>query len=387
MISTGTKRKWEDADYDSDDDEPSFGKQTLPVANLPMDFDCEPEDGMQYLFTVRRDARRLPHVTRVANPYELPEPVLPIGLEQPADSSCSNLPSEHWRSTFLTHFRNLRKNINQPTIHVHIDPHGSRKVMPDKKERDLWWIFLSGSPESDWNPPKKSKKLSSKKSRFSSYMPAICDESEGEHDIHDQQTRHETHETWRINSEGDVELAEDNLAEAPSSTAQPLPNGSASSMSPVATEFGSIGPLSTRPGTVQLCNSREITPSLLRKIDHNMSLHLLMYFAHWMNIHLQHPADPTFAILESHARWMFALLAKVEDFISADDMSQLRSLARACLELLLRRRKAGEPGVLGHLSSKIGMAETSCWIIFTAVCGIWGQSDLWRDAETLLASA
>lgn len=112
-----------------------------------------------------------------------------------------------------------------------------------------------------------------------------------------------------------------------------------------------------------------------------------MYFAHWMNIHLQHPAEPTFAILESHARWMFALLAKVEDFISADDMSQLRSLARACLELLVRRRKAGGPGVPDNLSSKNGMAETSCWMIFTAVSGIWGQKDLWRDAETLLASA
>jgi hypothetical protein len=106
-----------------------------------------------------------------------------------------------------------------------------------------------------------------------------------------------------------------------------------------------------------------------------------------MNIHLQHPAEPTFTILESHARWMFALLAKVEDFISADDMSQLRSLARACLELLVRRRKAGGPGVPDNLSSKNGMAETSCWMIFTAVSDIWGQKDLWRDAETLLASA
>ena len=41
-------------DYDSDDDdEPSLGKQTLPVANLPADFDQEPMDGMQYLFLVR----------------------------------------------------------------------------------------------------------------------------------------------------------------------------------------------------------------------------------------------------------------------------------------------------------------------------------------------
>jgi hypothetical protein len=385
MISL--KRKWEDVEYDSDDDEPSFGKQTLPVANLPMDFDREPEDGLQYLFTVRRDARRLPHVTRVANPYELPEPVPPPDLVQP-DSSRSNLPSELWRSTFLTHFRNLRKvtNIAQPTIHVHIDPHGSRKVMPDKKERDLWWTFLAGSPESDWNPPKKPKKMS-KKNRSSGHMLAFCDELEVEYNTNHQQNCDETYETWRINSEGDVELAEDNPADTPSSAAQPHRNSPAFSMSTAVTGFRNTSPLSTHPGPEQLCKPREITPSLLRKIDHNLSLHLLMYFAHWMNIHLQHPAEPTFAILESHARWMFALLAKVEDFISADDMSQLRSLARACLELLVRRRKAEGAGVPDHLSPEIGMAEASCWIIFTTVSGIWGQSDLWRDAETLLASA
>lgn len=53
MISIGNKRKWEDVDYDSDEDEPSFGKQSLPVANLPINFDREPEDGMEYLFMVR----------------------------------------------------------------------------------------------------------------------------------------------------------------------------------------------------------------------------------------------------------------------------------------------------------------------------------------------
>ena len=29
--------------------------------------------------------------------------------------------------------------------------------MPDKKERDLWWAFLTGRPESEWNPPRKPK--------------------------------------------------------------------------------------------------------------------------------------------------------------------------------------------------------------------------------------
>lgn len=40
-------------DDDEDEDDLAYGKQILPVANLPDDFDEEPLDGMQYLFTVR----------------------------------------------------------------------------------------------------------------------------------------------------------------------------------------------------------------------------------------------------------------------------------------------------------------------------------------------
>ena len=46
------KRKREAFD-DSDEDAPSYGKQILPVADLPDDFSGEPLDGMQYLFLVR----------------------------------------------------------------------------------------------------------------------------------------------------------------------------------------------------------------------------------------------------------------------------------------------------------------------------------------------
>lgn len=48
-----SKRKY--AEVDSDDDEPMLGRQVLPVANLPDTFHGDPADGLQYLFTVRRD--------------------------------------------------------------------------------------------------------------------------------------------------------------------------------------------------------------------------------------------------------------------------------------------------------------------------------------------
>jgi hypothetical protein len=47
------KRKRPSYDDDSDDEVASYGRQILPVANLPATFDGVPEDGMQYLFTVR----------------------------------------------------------------------------------------------------------------------------------------------------------------------------------------------------------------------------------------------------------------------------------------------------------------------------------------------
>ena len=56
-----SKRKREsfEVDYYGDDggcddgEEPILGRQILPVADLPEDFDGLPVDGMQYLFTVR----------------------------------------------------------------------------------------------------------------------------------------------------------------------------------------------------------------------------------------------------------------------------------------------------------------------------------------------
>ncbi|KAF8897725.1 hypothetical protein BD779DRAFT_397876 [Infundibulicybe gibba] len=150
-----SKRKRTDID-DSDEDEPSFGRQILPVADLPDDFHDTPVDGLQYLFTVRRDARQLPQVTRVENPYETTHSP-PLHTTPKPD--CSHLlPSAEWRSSFEIRCKNLRLNMAQPTIHIQFTPKTDPiRLMPDKKDRDLWWAFLSGKPESEWNPPKQPK--------------------------------------------------------------------------------------------------------------------------------------------------------------------------------------------------------------------------------------
>ena len=34
---------------------------------------------------------------------------------------------------------------------------GSRRLIPEKKDRDMWWAFLQGKPEPEWMPVPKSK--------------------------------------------------------------------------------------------------------------------------------------------------------------------------------------------------------------------------------------
>jgi hypothetical protein len=122
-----------------------------------------------------------------------------------------------------------------------------------------------------------------------------------------------------------------------------------------------------------------------------MALHLLMYFAHWINLHLDQPTASSRPV-ESHARWIFVLLSRVEDHISADDMSLLRNLARACLALLKASitartlpSKLEEPATLGPEGNPGGfMGERSCWIILSTIVGVWAQRDLWIDAEDML---
>lgn len=45
-------RRYDEPD-EPESEELSLRRQILPVADLPDDFDDEPADGMQYLFTVR----------------------------------------------------------------------------------------------------------------------------------------------------------------------------------------------------------------------------------------------------------------------------------------------------------------------------------------------
>jgi len=149
-----------------------------------------------------------------------------------------------------------------------------------------------------------------------------------------------------------------------------------------------------------------------------------MYFTHWFNLYLasldsntaKTDDDTTTAYTPTdvHMRWIFALLSRIDLFCSADDTSCLRSLARTCLALIavVRRRDKVESPPLGAHDEHAdgtgvtemdtsdgtktqvvppdtgedikGLSECSMWIVFCAVTNIWGQRDLWDDAEQTL---
>ncbi|KAL0565201.1 hypothetical protein V5O48_016828 [Marasmius crinis-equi] len=340
MSSGQRKRKREELE-DSDEEEISFGRQILPVANLPGNYDGIPQDGMEYLFTVRRDALRLPHVTRVKNPYADTEAKL-IPPPPRHSSPHPSLPSDEWRTLIENRFQNLRKNLMQPTIHVDIPQH-STKIMPNIQERTLWWEFLAGKPDTEWNPPKKVK--NTKQRKFGKGMRAFTP------------------------TEGDPEGV------STAAIAQRASEGQPSEVSP--------GPY----------KHKQPIPRILKLLDERMSLHLLMYFTHWINVYLQGRTSepPSPPLRQAHAQWIFALLTRVGEFISADDMNLLRNLSRACFSLLKALvTEARQPEIDDGSSSKTStdgdseMDQTSCWMIIAIVVGIWKQRDLWMDAEDML---
>jgi len=144
-----------------------------------------------------------------------------------------------------------------------------------------------------------------------------------------------------------------------------------------------------------------------------------MYFTHWFNLYLQsldgngNDDDNTtsaYTPTDIHMRWIFVLLARIDLLCSADEMACLRNLARSCISLIavVRRRKEESPQPSTHdeqvdrtKEMDISGAETlmtppgsggdhktpsecSMWFVFCAVTSIWGQRDLWDDANEAL---
>lgn len=134
-----------------------------------------------------------------------------------------------------------------------------------------------------------------------------------------------------------------------------------------------------------------------------------MYFTHWFKLYIEildvnsNVDDNTttmYTPTDVHMRWIFALLTRIDLFCSADEMSCLRSLARVCLALItVVRKRIPLPsshheqadrttdttnGVPLDSADPKTLSECSLWFVFCAVASIWGQRDLWDDADGTL---
>ena len=138
--------------------------------------------------------------------------------------------------------------------------------MPDKKERDLWWAFLAGRPESEWNPPKKPKQP--KPSRW-------------------QQRTQKRQQVGLPEAQEDTSLPYDLGETSFSGSVSDIPDSSAATYPLSTPSNGSVGideplqPLSAGPGppieagpkvenggVPLIYTPREPTPALLQHIDH-----------------------------------------------------------------------------------------------------------------------
>jgi len=128
-------------------------------------------------------------------------------------------------------------------------------------------------------------------------------------------------------------------------------------------------------------------------VTQSLAIRLLMYFTSWIHRYLHEPNLPNYQITDTHARWICSLLLRVDIYISADDMSVLRNLARACFAFTKIAISERPRSVCSEVKKSVKptratqpMGEQACWLIVSGIVGIWGQKDLWIDAEDQFVS-
>ena len=95
-------------------------------------------------------------------------------------------------------------------------------------------------------------------------------------------------------------------------------------------------------------------------------------------------ADQISAIYPLHSQWLFALLARLDQRLSGDEIAYLRTLARTCISLIVQFRSDRARNAFIPEESSI-VHESGAWIIISIVVGVWGQQDLWTEAEQRLS--
>jgi len=87
-----------------------------------------------------------------------------------------------------------------------------------------------------------------------------------------------------------------------------------------------------------------------------------------------------------HARWVFALLLFLEDYLPPDELAELRRIAKTCLRICKWQVTSGKVSHQGAGSSpEQEEMRVACWISIRAIATGWNQHDLPQDAEMMFA--
>ena len=153
------------------------------------------------------------------------------------------------------------QNFAQPSTHIGPIIPARQNLIPDKKDRDLWWSFLSGRPESEWNLSKKAKQK-------------VRMRSAGMRGWSDSQRASTPVQTSMNNDEGEVEeeLRIDPAETLPSPKGTPVPLDYLEAIS----QPSSSGPTTSHPAPEEEnFVPREPTTQFLKLID---EVHFIVAF-------------------------------------------------------------------------------------------------------------
>ncbi|KDN43770.1 hypothetical protein K437DRAFT_146099 [Tilletiaria anomala UBC 951] len=330
-------------------DELSRGGRAFDVPSLPVDFDGVPVDGSQYLALVRHQAALHAPVYRVAfNPYEAAaaaaagtkkeeskdqlrarhdadlDAVVSAAAAcfRDSDSPETNLPplpSLAWRQMFTCKFKAMRHRLSYPAANeaaLHAVASESR-MTPDDRNEGLWfqWIFGYGM-RARRNQLKGHQQQQQAGSSTASALAAAAAEGDAEQELLWREPRTAAlralgHEhvlklleympEWFVHPAAQAPAAAES---APSSVIRSPSNTSKSTTAGAGLALGAGGTSASGPDAAALA-------SVARLPD---------------------------AVPPLLARWTFALLAALSPHLDGEEVSVLRTLARACVQAIVRNR-------------------------------------------------
>ncbi|SCZ88227.1 BZ3500_MvSof-1268-A1-R1_Chr2-1g04271 [Microbotryum saponariae] len=379
------------------------GSQVLPVADLPDDFDGVPEDGMQYLFTVRQEARKRPSINRVPNPYQV---IAQTPSPAPATPRVRQVgrPTQAWRSSFVTQFLQLRQRIAAAPALSSFPPM-THNPLPQPQDQGAWHLFIHGrktAQTSDAAKRSSSSSTASLSTRIPTAPPPAAATQSTTTDV--DMTPAESEAAESLQAAKSQLLASLEL-DAPSASELPDPEED-------STEVPSHPP-------------HYPTPSLLLSIPAYYIPRLLFHFQYWLatkqedyEMAINYTTSTIFApsslrrkpttstqpmtavpvktiprppLMTAHElHWLLSLLTRLDTLLDGEDISTLRSLVRTIKlsneksELARREREEVRkaPRRIEEKREDEDEAERRGfgWMIVAVVCGeVWGQRDLWDE--------